>query len=88
MPTFLVRFMYMALARLPRGSYLRRRIQKRNFRRAFEALARDDYEFALLAYEQDVELRVWAMRPALSAWPRPTTDIRDSATFSATTNRT
>jgi ketosteroid isomerase-like protein len=63
MPTFLVRVMFMALARLPPGSYLRRRIQKRNFRRAFEALARDDYEFALLAYEPDVELRVWGEAP-------------------------
>jgi ketosteroid isomerase-like protein len=63
MPTFLVRVMFVGLGRLPPGSYLRRRIQKRNFRRVFEALARDDYEFALLSYEPDVEVRVWGDAP-------------------------
>jgi hypothetical protein len=63
MPTFLLRVMYAGLARLPLGSDLRRRILKRSFRRAFEAFAHDEDEFALLFYESDVELRMRADPP-------------------------
>ena len=58
MPIYLVRVMYAGVARLPPGSYLRRRILKRTFRRAFDGAARDDYEYVLLGYEPDVELRM------------------------------
>jgi ketosteroid isomerase-like protein len=63
MPTFLVRAMYAGVARLPPGSYLRRRILKRAFRRAFDGAGRDDYDYVLLGYEPDVELRMWGDAP-------------------------
>jgi hypothetical protein len=59
MPSFVVRLLLTGLARLPPGSHLRRRVFKRNVARGFDATARDDYEFALLLYEPDVELRLF-----------------------------
>ena len=63
MPTYLLRVIYAGAARLPPGSYLRRRILKRTFRRAFDGAARDDYEYVLLGYEPDVELRMLGDAP-------------------------
>jgi ketosteroid isomerase-like protein len=58
MPTFLLRLVTGGSARLRPGSRLRRRTLERLAARAFEGIRRDDYEFALLFYEPDVELWV------------------------------
>jgi ketosteroid isomerase-like protein len=41
------------------GEVVSRSPTERSYRRGYEAIARGDYEFALLATEPDVELRVW-----------------------------
>jgi SnoaL-like domain len=59
MPTAVVRLVLACTFRLPPGSELRRRLLKRGFARGFEATRRDDYQFALLMYEPEVEHRMF-----------------------------
>lgn len=58
MPTSFVRLVQARVASLSPGSHLRRRVLKRAFARGFEGTRRDDYEFALLSYEPNVEHRM------------------------------
>jgi hypothetical protein len=58
LPTAALQAVQWAVARLPPGSLLRRRVLKRLLARGFEGPARDDYEFDLLLYEPYVEIHV------------------------------
>ena len=46
------------LATLPLGSRVRERVAKLLLARAFEALAREDYEVIMLTYDPGVEIRI------------------------------
>jgi hypothetical protein len=69
MPSFVVRLLLTGLARLPPGAHLRRRVLKRAYARGFEGINRDDYEFALLFYEPDVEIRLFGEVPRALGLP-------------------
>ena len=57
---FLADFALARLANLPPGSSLRRRVVSWGLRRAFDAIARKDFDVPVLAFEPDVEIRVGA----------------------------
>ena len=57
---FLADFALARLASLPPGSSLRRRLVSWGLRRAFDAIARKDFDVPVLAYEPDVEIRLGA----------------------------